>query len=162
MKTIATITNRFGELLDRLAGLILASVMLLVVANILLRSLFKRPILGTYELVGYCTAAAIGLSLAFCAAQGGHIAVGILVDRLPARMRTLIELCLNLPILGFLGLAAYQLFCHGKRVIASGEVSPTTELPFYPFIFLVAIGFLALTLVFMMRTATLLGREEQS
>ncbi len=162
MKIMTTVINRIGEFFDRLAGLILVLVMLLAVTNILLRALINRPILGTYEFVGYLTATAIGLSLAGCASQGGHIAVGVLVDRLPPRMQKLIELLLNLPVLGFLSLAAYQLFRHAGRIALNGEVAPTTELPFYPFVYLVAAGFLALVLVVAGRTIALLGREWQS
>ena len=47
MKQFAGFVTGFSRLLDRLAGLCLVSVMVLIVTNILSRSLLKRTILVT-------------------------------------------------------------------------------------------------------------------
>ncbi|HOP68912.1 MAG TPA: TRAP transporter small permease [Bacillota bacterium] len=132
---------------DYIAGFLLLLVMGLVVANVALRVLFNGSILGTYEMVGYLTAASIGLALASCAVQNGHLAIELIVHRLPPRARKLIGPLFSLPAALFLLVAAYQLGRYGQRVALSGEVAPTTGFPFHPFIYLVAFGFFILGLV---------------
>jgi len=82
METFKAIVHTASRAIDGVAGLALGGVAVLVTANILLRALLNRPIVGTYELVGYLTAAVIGLSLAHCALQNSHIAVDFLVEHL--------------------------------------------------------------------------------
>lgn len=138
--------SKCGEYLDWIAGWALMGVMLLVVSNILLR-LFGRPIEGTYEWVGFLTAAAIGLSLAYCAVQKGHIAVTFFVDKLAPRQQAAIDLVINLLSVAFLVLAFWESLLYGNSMKVSGEVALTTKIPFYPFIYLIAFGLLALALV---------------
>jgi TRAP-type C4-dicarboxylate transport system permease small subunit len=161
METFKAIVHTASRAIDGLAGLALGAVALLVTANILLRALLNRPIIGTYEMVGYLTAAAVGLSLAHCAVQNSHIAVDFLVGRLAQGRQRLVEGLTQLPVLVFLALTTYHLAGYAARVAASGEVSPTTQLAFYPFIYLVALGFLLLSLTVLVRLLQLLqGGEE--
>lgn len=159
MKTFKAIVHTASRAIDMLAGLTLGGVAVLVTANILLRTLLNRPIFGTYELVGYLTAVAIGLSLAHCAVQNSHIAVDFLVGRLATGRQRLIEIVTHLPVLFFLCLVTYHLAGYAARVASSGEVSPTTQIVFYPFIYLVALGFLVLTLTVLLQLFQ--GREER-
>ena len=122
------------------------AVMLLVVSNIILR-LWGRPIEGTYEWIGFITAASIGLSLAYCAVQKGHIAVTFFVDKLAPRQQAGIEIIINLVSILFLLLAFWEGILYGKSMKISGEVALTTKVPFYPFIYLIAFGLLVLALV---------------
>lgn len=161
METFKAIVHTASRVIDGVAGLALGGVAVLVTANILLRTLLNRPIVGTYELVGYLTAAAIGLSLAHCAVQNSHIAVDFVMGRLAKSRQRLIEIITHLPILVFLSLVTYHLTRYGARVASSGEVSPTTQLAFYPFIYLVALGFLVLSLTVLLRLLQLFqGRDE--
>ncbi len=163
MKSIKTIVYTASRYIDILGGFILAGVAGLIVANIIMRTLFNNPIVGTYELVGYLTAAAIGLSLAHCAVQNSHIAVGFLVDRLPVTSRRVIGVIVNLPSFVVLSLIAWHLTRYANNIALSGRVSPTIQLPFYPFIILVALGFLMLALVTAIKLAeSFLGGSEAS
>lgn len=138
--------TRLSQYLDWAAGWALVATMLLVVGNILLR-LFGRPIEGTYEWVGFLTATAIGLALAYCAVQQGHIAVTFLVDKLPPRLQAVIDLITGLLAVAFLVLAFWESVVYGTSMAISGEVALTTQTPFYPFIYLIALGLLVLALV---------------
>lgn len=138
--------TRLSQYLDWAAGWALVATMLLVVGNILLR-LFGRPIEGTYEWVGFLTATAIGLALAYCAVQQGHIAVTFLVDKLPPRLQAVIDLITGLLAVAFLVLAFLESVVYGTSMAISGEVALTTQIPFYPFIYLIALGLLVFALV---------------
>lgn len=146
---LVTATSR---ILDKIAGFCMVSIMLLVVSNIVLRVLFNHPILGTYEYVVFLTVAAIGLSLAHCAVQNGHIAVDILMDRLPLKIQGVIDLVMNTAALLFWGLCAWQIGIYANKMAISGLVSPTSQIPMHPFIYLVAFSILALSLVLLSKT----------
>lgn len=151
MDKVSDLVTRISRFLDRLAGLCLVSVMVLVVGNILLRALFKSPIMGAYELVGLLTAIAIGLALASCAVQNGHIAVGIVVDRLPCRWQSIIDALVNVAAMGFWAVIAWHISKYAYTMDINGVVTSTTQIPLSPVIYLVALGVAGLCLVLLIR-----------
>lgn len=153
MDKITNLVTGLSRLLDRMAGFCMVSIMLIVVANILLRVFLKRPVLGAYEYVCFLTAALIGLALANCALQKGHIAVGVLVDRLGEKTQAVIDTFINAVSLLFWGLSAWYICKYANNLLKNGVVSPTTQTPFYPFLYLIAFGLLALCLVLLVRLA---------
>jgi len=151
MTKFTVLVEKTSKQLDKAAGFCIAGVMVLVVSNILLRAIFGRPILGTYELVGFLTALGIGLALAHCAWQNGHIAVGFVMDRLPLRLQAAVDLLTTLLTLGFWSLTAWHLGHYAASMAANGVVSATARVPVYPVIYLLALGFLVLCLVQVVR-----------
>ena len=151
MKVFSGLVTEFSKLLDKLAGFCMVLLMLLVVSNVVLRAVFKSPILGSYEYVGFLTAVMIGLALAYCAVQNGHIAIGLMVDRLCCRTQAGVDIMVNATALGFWGLVAWYIAKYAGSMTSSGVVSPTTQTPFYPFVYLVAFGLLALCLVLLVQ-----------
>lgn len=147
MKAFSGFVIGLSRVLDRISGLCMVSIMVLVVANILLRVLFKRPVLGTYEYVGFLTAALIGLALANCAVQRGHIAIGILVDRLAYKTQAVIDIFIYIVSIAFWAISAWYIAQYARSLTINGVVSPTTQIPFYPFIYLISLGLVALCLV---------------
>jgi len=140
------IVNLFARELDRVAQWAIVILMALVVTNIVLRFAW-RPLLGTYEFVSFLSAVVISFALAYCAVQRGHIAVTLVVDRLPPRGQAIVDVIINAVSIIFLGLTVWQITLYATDMVVSGEVSPTTKTPFYPFVYGVALGFLFLCLV---------------
>jgi len=161
MQLFEIVVTKLNRGLDFLAGLILAATVILVVANILGRALLQQSILGTYEMVGFLTAAVVGLSLGRCALENNHIAVSFILERLPGRIQRCIELFVGIPVFAFLLFVTYNLFTYGTRIALSGEVSPTTQLIFYPFIYLVALGFFVLALTVLLKLFKLYSGGDQ-
>ncbi len=146
MKQLSTIIGKSSKILDRLAGMVVMSVMLLVVANVIFRTVFNNPIKGTYEVVGLLTAVAVALGLAHCSLQKGHIAVEFVTDKLPKKMQKAIMIINHFVALILWSSATWYLTKYALTMMAKGLVTPTSEIPVYPFIFLVAFGFLMLSL----------------
>lgn len=146
MKSLTNFTFRLSQLLDRIAGWAIAATMILVVGNVILR-MFGYPLGGTYEWVGFLTAVAIGLSIAYCAAQGGHVAVTLFLEKLPAKMQAAMDICTASIVFLFLSMATVEIAAYATSVAASGEVASTTKVPIYPFIYLISLGFLVFSLV---------------
>lgn len=140
-----------SRVLDRIAGFCLAGVMVMVVANVIMRRLFKSPFLGVYEYVGFLTAVVIGFSLAYCAIKEGHITVDILFARLSRKTRVVLETITGFVVFFFLSLVTWRLIRYAAVIQTNGQVSQTCEIQFHIFIYLVAGGFFVLGLTALVR-----------
>jgi len=137
--------------MDKLAGICIFSVMLLIVANIVLRTVFNQPILGTYELVGFLTAIGVALALAHCAFQEGHIAVSFIMEHFPQKIQSITAVIVNAASLMLWAATVWSLGKFGHAMKIKELVSPSAEIPVYPFIYLVAFGMLGLCLVLLFK-----------
>ncbi|MBN1776888.1 MAG: TRAP transporter small permease [Clostridiales bacterium] len=127
----------FGEI----AGWFLFVCMLLVTVNVILRKVFGSPLLGTYEWVEILTAVVISLGLAYCAIVGGHIAIDFIVNKMkPGVQRMIAIICGSVSCL-VMGGVTVSLFLYANTLALSGEVSPTTKIPYYIFVYVAGIGF---------------------
>src|SRR5512133_2890247 len=130
---------RAGKAFNILACAAVVAMMLLSTADVVLR-LFGKPIPGTYELVGFLGTVVVSFALAFTSMEKGHIAVEILVEKLPQRAQLAIEAFCNLIGALLFGVIAYQAVLYAVDIKKSGEVSLTLQMPPYPFIFGIAAG----------------------
>ncbi len=131
--------TRAGRGFNILACVAVVFMMLLSTADVFLR-LLGKPIPGTYELVGFLGAVVVSFALAFTSMEKGHIAVELLVERLSQRAQLGIEAFCNLIGALLFASIAWQAFLYALDIRKSGEVSPTLQMPSYPFIFGIAIG----------------------
>ena len=140
MNFLERIGSGLARLLFWIAGTAIVLMMLLTCADVVLRFL-RRPIPGTYELVCFLGAVAVSFAMAHTSVQRGHVAVSLVVRLFPRRIQGLIDTVTT--ILGFVLflLIAWQSVLYANDLRASGEVSLTLQLPFYPFVY--GIGFSA-------------------
>ena len=141
-------TKIFGasRKLNYISGVALTLMMCLVFFNVVFR-LVWRPILGTYEFTALLASVTIAFALAHCAAQKGHVAISLFTDRLPKRVQGICEAVVGaIGTILFLTLS-WQSVIYAGVIRRSGEVSFTTEVPFWPFILGIAFGFLMLAIV---------------
>ena len=119
-------------------GVSLLFIMFLTISDVVLRFM-KRPIVGTYELVCFGGALVIGFSLPYVSWRKGHIYVDFLIKSFSRRIKNGFNyVTRSLGIVLFI-LAGWNLIKYALDIKKSGEVSPTLELPYYPFIFAVGI-----------------------
>lgn len=123
--------TRIGKFLNGIAGTSLIFLMSLTIIDVILRG-FNRPLLGTYELVAFAGAVAIGFSMPRTAALRGHIYVDFLIARFPRNVKNLFNIATRLLVLLLFFFAGWNLFRFGWDLRESGEVSLTLQLPFYP------------------------------
>ena len=131
--------------LNRLAALLAAGavlVMMLVgVADILGTRFFNRPIPGTHELTETMMVAAIFLSLAIAQAQGRHVRVEMLVDRLGPRGRAAFGALADVASMLAFALIAWYGWRAGITATAIGEfTSGQIPFPIWPAKLCLAVG----------------------
>ena len=67
----------------------------------LVESFLTSSLIGTYEYVNMITAVAIGLSLAHCAYQNGHIAVDFILQRCSRKIQTAADILNHIIAISF-------------------------------------------------------------
>ncbi len=120
-----------SKFLNIIGGAALTFMMLLTVADVLLRAA-SRPILGTYEIVGLALALVIGFSIPRVSIDRGHVFMEFVVERLPKKGRAVMNTFTRILCIVLFVVIGYNLFSVGNEFHASGEVSPTLKLPFFP------------------------------
>ena len=133
--------------LNWVAGVGLVAMLALVVIDIGAAKLFKWPIPGGIEMVGFLGVVVIAFSIAQTQVLRGHIDVQFLVVRLPRTARKAISCIVYLCGMALFALLAWNSYAFGRALWVSGEVSMTQEIPFYPFVFGIALCCTAVFLV---------------
>jgi TRAP-type C4-dicarboxylate transport system permease small subunit len=146
MKRVQRELARISMGFNALAGAAITLMMLLTCADVCLR-LLRHPIPGTYEMVGFLGTVIISFSLAYTSIEKGHIAVEILVQKLPRRVQVGIDAATSLIGAALFFLVTWQSLIYASDMRLSGEVSVTLTMPIYPFIYGIAAGSALLFLV---------------
>src|SRR5512135_608092 len=157
--------ERLSELLRRglmiAGGVSLLALTLLATMNVVLR-IFQVPVSGTYEVVSFLGAIVTAGALGYTQKRKDHIVVDILSDKFPAPVKRVLDRISYLLILGFFSIVSWQTFVYAKRLMRTGELSETLKIAYYPFVFLVGIGFAVLSLTsFLDLIETFWTREEK-
>ena len=126
-----------SAVMNQIAVLALIFMMFLTCGDIILR-LFRHPIPGTYEIVGFLGALIVGFALSHTTIQKGHVAVELLVDRFSEPVQRgffLVTQCLNLVLFIFI---TFELFRYAGDMKRAGEVSLTLKIPYFPVLYGIA------------------------
>jgi TRAP-type C4-dicarboxylate transport system permease small subunit len=131
MGRLLRFTLGLSRLANRIAAISLIFMVLITVCDVILRS-FRRPIPGTYELVGFAGAVVIGFSLPFTSWEKGHIIVDFVVQKFSQTWKTIINISTRCLGIFFFVLSGIYLIKVGMSLHEVGEVSLTLNIPFYP------------------------------
>jgi TRAP-type C4-dicarboxylate transport system permease small subunit len=131
MKTIVSIIHSLSRLMYGIAGLALAGIVFLTMADVILRE-FKLPIIGTYEIVSLLGAVVIGFAIPQTSLERGHVLMDFLTERLGLGGRKIFHfLARLLAIVTFL-IIGWNLLSLGNDFYQTGQVSLTLKIPEYP------------------------------
>ncbi len=134
-----------------IAAIGMGVMVLLTVADVAGRYLLNSPIKGTWEFVGLMLIIGGTWGLGQCQIEKGHIKITIFLERYSRRVKAIFN-----SIAALIGLAAFSLLCRQMLIMAktyhsmgSRGVTDTLELPFAPFMLMLAIsaGVIALVLL---------------
>ena len=160
MTRLDKIDDLLGRLLLVLSGAAVLALMLLATGNVVLR-IFHIPFRGTYEIVSFLGAIGIAFALASTQRRKGHIVVDILSSRYSRPVRRFVD-ALSAAIGSlFFGIVAWQVSLWGMRIAASGEVSETLKMIYYPYVFCVASGFGLLAFTCLLDIPRALGKNAE-
>lgn len=131
MNVLNTILQKIVHAMYGIAGIALASIVFLTVADVFLR-MFKIPIEGTYEIVSMLGAVVIGFAIPQTTIERGHVLMDFLTEKLPFVGQRVLHLVTRLlASLTFL-IIGWNLFKLGNDLLDTGQVSLTLKFPEYP------------------------------
>jgi len=126
-----------------ISGIGLLALMFVMAGDVVGRYLLNRPVPGAYELVEYLMAIIVPFSVAYSAAQKCHVGVDILVEKLPRRVRAVIDIITELITIVLVGFVIWQGFVGFFEAQSSSIKSAVLQIPNAPFLLAVPIGFIA-------------------
>ncbi len=106
------------------------AMMLITCADVVGR-IFDRPLEGAYDLVCASSVLAIAGALPYTTAARGHVAIDLLMLKLPRGARRWLQAAMSVVLVGLLGLLAWECLSLGLELRAKGNVSPTLQMPVF-------------------------------
>jgi len=122
---------------------------LLIVADVMLRRIFNQPLAYSLELVEATLPMVVFFGIVVCTARQGHIDIGVLVMRFPQRVQAAISSSVYFLTAGLFSLIAWRCFVHAMHHQQLGTVTIILRIPIFPFFFVVALCSVVATLLFL-------------
>lgn len=127
------------------AAALLGAMMLFSVADMVMRG-FGITVAGSYEVIGWLSAAAMALALGTVQRHKGHVAMELVVIKLGRRRRALVEALMALISLALFAVVAFYVVRYGRVLHETGSLSETLRVIVYPWVYVVGLGCAGLTL----------------
>jgi TRAP-type C4-dicarboxylate transport system permease small subunit len=147
MKGFLSGVEKIAKFLNIIAGISLTFLMLLTIADVVLRG-FKKPVVGTYELVAFAGAVVIGFSMPLTSYVRQHIFVDFFILKFSLKVRNIFNISTRCLVIALFLLVGWNMFKYARDLQKSGEVSLTLQMPFYPVAYGVGVCCFILCLVF--------------
>ncbi len=158
MKKIENFIKKTAEIFNLIAGASIVIAMVLVVVNVILRRVFDNPVLGVYEFTGFLAVIIISFGLAYVLLVNAHIAVDFIIEKFKAPVVGIIDTITGITATLFLSIFTWNVFRYAIKSMNNNQLSPTTQTPFYVFIFTMALCFALLCLVYVLKVKESIGK----
>jgi len=139
-----------------IGGIALLTLTGIACANMVMRPL-GVPLTGAYELVGFFGALAVALPLGYTQIARSHISVDILATRYPKKTTRIMNGISSLLCVVFFILVSWQTAKYATLIWKRGETSETLRIIYHPFVYVVSICCLLLSLVLLIDFIKSLG-----
>jgi TRAP-type transport system small permease protein len=133
-------------LLGILVALLLFAMMMVTIVDVVGRYFFSQPLAGAYELTEIMLALSVFIGLPLMCLREEHVALTLLIDRLPKRVRAVHASVVSIIGAGALSIVAWQLVEHSQRLASYGDVTTFLRWPKAPIGYVMA-AFAALAAV---------------
>lgn len=125
--------DRFLRTLALGGGAVLLGLMALIAFDVVMRYVLRIPFLGAYELTELTMALVVFLSLPYCAATGGHVAVDVLSPVLDRPAWRWTEVLVHLAGAVLTAVMAWQSALYAFASHGRGEATNMLRIPLWPF-----------------------------
>lgn len=146
-RAIKSWVHLISHCLNYIGMFILMVMMLMIIVDIFLRNFFNNPLQGSFELVEYMMVVTIFFFFASAQVKKGNIAVEMIINKLPQRVRAC---CLSINYLiatVLFVLISQKMLEETILTFTRGDLSPTLSLPHWPFLLATTVGAIMMTLV---------------
>ena len=147
-----TVLHKVSKWFSYVGGAVTIIMMLMVVLDVILRFTFNRPILGSVEIASYMLSIIAFTTIPLVESERMHIAIPLLFDRLPKKVRLLACALVGIIGIGILALLSVASFLLATEYIGRGKVTAVLSIPIYPFVFIAAVCISLYTIVLIVNT----------
>ena len=138
---------RISEMSRLVGGIILGGMILFIVADVASRYILNQPFPFSLELVERLLSIVVFFGLILCTARKGHVVLGVLVDKVSLRIQLTINSIVYFLSTAMFAVITWRLFVHVIQTKEIGTVTSILRIPHYPFILLVALSSVLITLL---------------
>jgi len=142
---------------DRVTWVVLFIMMLMTMADVLLRKFSNLSILGTVELTELMMIIIVFSSLAECQVGDGHIKVDLVLKRFSPKVQSIFDVFTQFVCFALFSAMSWAIWQHANRMKEWGEVTIDLALPVYPFIYVAVVGCALLALVLFIKALAALS-----
>jgi TRAP-type C4-dicarboxylate transport system permease small subunit len=139
MEKLDSFVKKFTKYISWVGCMVLVAMMLLTVVDVVLRWM-RMGITGTFELMSFGGALVVGFAIAQTSVDGAHVSVDVVTQLLGKRANVVLSVITRVMSIVFFLLLGWGLFLKGNELFASGEVSLTLHVPFYPVAYALALS----------------------
>ncbi len=143
MTKLVAVTDRIARCLAHIGGAALVAMMLLLIANIVLRT-FSAPIQSTYEVVSMAALVITAMALGEAQVYKSHVAVDILTSRMGRGARIVVAAVVTLASIALFAQLALSLADYARDMHATGSATEALRVMHWPLVGLVLVGVLGL------------------
>lgn len=139
--------RRASKALASVSPVVLATMMFLTAADVGGRYLFNSPLKGAYEITQSMMVLLVFCALAYTASIKGHVAVDLVASRLSPRLRAVAGSITSFLSLAVFTIGAWQSVVQAGILFRGHLESGSLHIPTFPFLWVIAICFMVLSLV---------------
>ncbi|MGI9953469.1 TRAP transporter small permease [Moorellaceae bacterium AZ2] len=133
------------------SGAFVVLMTVVTVVHALGRYLFARPVPGMVEMCTFMLVPIIFLAAPYTELQDGHTVIPLILDLMPPKLRAASKALMYILYFALAVLAAWQAWVRAGVVRRAGYVSTVLGIPHYPFVIMVAVGWVLLALTVLAR-----------
>ena len=133
-------------------GAVAIIMMLMVVVDVIVRFTFNKSILGSVELASYMLSIIAFTTIPFVESERMHIAIPLLFDRFPKKVRLFVSALVGFIGIGILVLITLTSYLLAVEYIGRGKVTAILSIPIYPFVFIAAVCISLYTIILIANT----------
>lgn len=137
---ILKILQNLSAYLAYIGAFSLFAMMCLTITDVAGRYIFKKPVLGAFEITEFMVLVLIFSFLGYAQANKSHVSVDLFMMLFPKKLKIYIEIFNHLACLAIMILICRMGFEKALEMMETGESSPNLALPSYPFVFFLVLG----------------------
>ncbi|PIC64906.1 hypothetical protein CSV79_04610 [Sporosarcina sp. P13] len=142
MTFLNNLLTKVDKLITYVSAITIFIMMMWIVMDVVLRSVFNSPITGTIEITGeYLLLIIVYLSISYAYKEGSHVSVDFIVEKFPKPIRSVLKVITNLLAIATFSLLGYANYQKGLDYFAN-DVRTTSLLqyPLAPALIIISIG----------------------
>lgn len=148
------ILNKIVDIQQFISNAFLIFIMTIITIDVLGRNLFNKPLKGTFEMTELGSALLVFFALAMTHRHGEHITIDFIVERLPERVRNILNGVVEILIAFVMFFMSGRIFENGLRMVERTTTTTDLALPIYPFLFIITFTLIIFALTAIYKSIT--------